>query len=76
MSNQRIAKMKPASFVNHDDPSIRISTLIKFMETAQKALEDRKLEDEAFRFECLAQYLRDDYKLGTPLIFSGMAIGM
>lgn len=74
--NQRIARMKPASMTNYDDPNIRVSTLIKFLESAQLALEDRKLEDEAFRFECLAQYLREDYKLGTPLVFSGMAIGM
>lgn len=76
MSNQRIAKTKPASFVNHDDPTIRVSTLINFMVAAQKALEARGEADEAFRFECLAQYLREDYKLGTPLVFSGTAIGM
>lgn len=76
MSNQRIAKMKPASFINHDDPAIRISTLIAFMEAAQKALEDRGEEDSAFRFECLTQYLREDHKPGKPLLFSKTAIGM
>ena len=74
--NQRIAKMKPASFVNHDDPAIRISTLITFVEAAHKALEARGEEDSAFRFECLLQYLREDHKAGTPLLFSKTAIGM
>jgi len=74
--HQRIAKMKPASFINHDDPAIRISTLITFMETAQKALEAKGLDDEAFRFECLTQYLREDHKPGKPLTYCGMAIGL
>lgn len=76
MSNQRIAKMKPASFTGHDDPLIRVSMLINFMVAAQKALEAKGEEDGAFRFECLAQYLREDYKLGTPLVFTKTAIGM
>ena len=76
MSNQRIARMKPASFINHDNPTIRISTLITFMDAAQKALEAKGEMDEAFRFECLVQYLRQDYKPGTPLLFSKSAIGM
>ena len=74
--NQRIARMKPASMTNHDDPSIRVSSLIKFIEGAQLALEARGEEDSAVRFECLAQYLRDDYKLGIPFVFRGAAIGM
>lgn len=74
--NQRIARMKPASMLNHDDPSIRISTLINFMESAQQALESKGEVDAAFRFECLAQYLREDHKPGTPLIFSKTIIGM
>lgn len=76
MSNQRIARMKPASFVNHDNPSINVSTLTKFMEAAQKALEAKGEMDEAFRFECIVQYLQKDYKLGTPLVFTPTAIGM
>lgn len=74
--NQRIAKMKPASFINHDDPAIRISTLITFVEAAHKALEARGEEDSAFRFECLLQYLREDHKPGKPLTYCGMAIGL
>jgi hypothetical protein len=46
------------------------------METAQKALEAKGLEDEAFRFECLTQYLREDHKPGKPLTYCGMAIGL
>jgi len=48
--NQRIAKMKPASMSNYDDPNIRVSTLIKFLEGAQLALEARGEEDSALRF--------------------------
>ena len=46
------------------------------MESAQQALESKGEVDAAFRFECLAQYLREDHKPGTPLIFSKTIIGM
>jgi hypothetical protein len=74
--NQRIARMKPASMNSHDNPSIHVTTLINFMGAAQKALEARGEMDEAFRFECIVQYLRNDYRSGTPLLFSGGAIGL
>lgn len=74
--NQRIAKMKPASLLNHDDPSIRTSTLVAFLEAAQQALEARGEEDAAVRFECFKEYLLNDYKMGSPLLFSKSAIGM
>ena len=74
--NQRIARMKPASMTNHDDPSIRVSTLIKFIEGAQLALEARGEEDSAVRFECFKDYLLNDYKMGSALLFSKSAIGM
>jgi hypothetical protein len=74
--NQRIAKMKPASMSSFDDPVIRASTLIKFLEGAQLALEARGEEDSALRFECFKDYLRLDYKSGSSLTFSRTAIGM
>lgn len=74
--NQRIAKMKPASLLNHDDPNIRTSTLVAFLEAAQQALEARGEEDAAIRFECFKDYLRNDHKSGTPLVFRGRTIGM
>lgn len=74
--NQRIAHMKSASMVGHDDPSIRSSTLIKFLSEAQLALEARGEEDAAFRFECFKQWVEQDYKPGKPFAFSKTAIGM
>ena len=74
--NQRIARMKPASMTNHYDPSIRVSSLIKFIEGAQLALEARGEEDSAVRFECFKDYLLNDYKMGSALLFSKSAIGM
>ena len=73
---QRKANMKPASFANHDNPSIRIHSLIKFVDQAQKACESRGEEDAAFRFECFKQWLEMDYRSGKPFEFSTTAIGM
>lgn len=72
---QRAARMKP-SMDSFDNPSIRISTLIKFAEDAQKALEARGEVDSALRFECLKDYLEQDYKSGTSFVFKGSAIGL
>jgi hypothetical protein len=72
---QRAARMKP-SMDSFDNPSIRISALIKFAEGAQKALEERGDTDSALCFECLKDYLEQDYKLGTPFVFKGSAIGL
>ena len=71
---QRKANMKPASL--SDRYSIDAGDLIKFCEQAMVSLESRDLSDEAFRFEMLAEYLRNDYKPGQSLKFSGRAIGL
>jgi hypothetical protein len=73
---QRHAKMKPASMTHYDDPNIRLSSLIKFVRHAQKALEDRGAMDEAVNFECLGDYLEQDYKPGTTFEFKAHAIGL
>lgn len=72
---QRAARMKPA-MDSFDNPSIRISALIKFAAAAQLALEDRGEIDSALCFECLKDYLTQDYKPGTPFVFKGSAIGL
>lgn len=73
---QRRANMKPASMTHYDDPNIRLSALIKFVRHAQQALQDRGAADEAVTFECLGDFLEQDYKPGTPLVFKHQAIGL
>lgn len=74
--NQRPAKMKPASMTSFDNPTIRMSALISFVREAQLALEAKGEEDSALRFECLKEYLEQDYKSSTPFVFAKRAIGM
>ena len=73
---QRRANMKPASMSSFDDPMIRISALIKFAKEAQLALEAKGEMDSAVCFECLKDYLEQDYKAGTPFAFKKHAIGL
>lgn len=72
---QRQTRMKQPMQV-FDDPMIRMSSLIKFVDTACKELEFRGEVDSALCFECLRDYLEQDYKPGTPFAFTGHAIGL
>jgi hypothetical protein len=74
--NQRVAKMKPASFMSHDNPTIRVHSLVKFLHDAQLACEAKGEEDSALRFECFKEWLEQDYKPGQTFQFSKTAIGM
>lgn len=71
---QRKANMKPATL--SDRYAVDAGELIKFCEQAMMSLDTRGLADEAFRFEMFAEYLRNDYKPGQSLKFSGRAIGL
>jgi hypothetical protein len=73
---QRRASMKPASMSSFDNPVIRISALIKFAKDAQHALESKGEVDSALCFECLKDYLEQDYKPNTPFVFKHHAIGL
>ena len=50
--------------------------LIKFMEECQRQLTLKGEPDSAFRFEMVAEYLRQDFKPGTPLQYTPMALGL
>ena len=50
--------------------------LIKFMEECQHQLTLKGEPDSAFRFEMVAEYLRQDFKPGTPLQYTPMALGL
>lgn len=71
---QRKANMKPAAL--SDRYGVDVGDLIKFCEQAMLSLDQRGHTDEAFRFEMFAEYLREDYKPGQSLKFSGRAIGL
>lgn len=72
---QRRANMKPASMSTFDDPTIRLSSLIKFVRAAQHSLEKANDVDSAVTFECFGDFLELDYKPGTPFVFDSRAIG-
>lgn len=59
---QRRANMKPAAM--NDIERIDTLTLVKFFKAAKEDLERRKLEDEAFRFEMMEDYFRNEYRGG------------
>jgi len=50
--------------------------LIKFMEECQRQLILKGEPDSAFRFEMVAEYLRQDFKPGSPLQYTPMALGL
>lgn len=71
----RATHNKP-TMATFDDPPIRLSALIKFAKAAQAELERRGDMDSALCFECLKDYLEQDYKPGMPFVFKGTAIGL
>jgi hypothetical protein len=46
------------------------------MEECQRQLILKGEPDSAFRFEMVAEYLRQDFKPGTPLHYTPMALGL
>lgn len=50
--------------------------LLKFVEECQHQLTLKGESDSAFRFEMIAEYLRQDFKPGTPFLYTPMALGL
>ena len=71
---QRNANMKPAAL--NDDVRVSLGSLIEFISSCERALRSRGEEDEAFRFECINEYLKNDYSPSKGLRFKPGAIGL
>lgn len=56
---QRKAHMKPAAI---GPDRVTTTVLVKFFKAAKEDLSRRGLSDEAFRFEMLEEYFRNDYR--------------
>lgn len=50
--------------------------LIKFIEECQHQLTLKGEPDSAFRFEMVADYLKNDFKPGSPLYYNPMVLGL
>lgn len=71
---QRKANMKPATL--QDGCNVSLRSLIDFVGQCETALKAKGQDDEAFRFECLQEYLRNDFHPRDGLKFKGGAIGL
>lgn len=69
---RRQSHKAPASLTGVD--RIGTMTLVKFLKAAKEDLERRGLEDEAFRFEMMEEYFRNDFK--GSLTYSPSILGM
>ena len=66
--------MKPAAL--QDGCNVPLRSLIAFIEDCERSLKAKGEEDEAFRFECIAQYLRNDFTPSKGLTFKSGVIGL
>jgi hypothetical protein len=71
---QRKANMKPAAL--SDDVRVSLGSLMEFILSCELALKARGEEDEAFRFECIREYLKNDYTPSKGLHFKPGVIGL
>jgi len=71
---QRKANMKPAGL--QDGCNVSLGSLITFIESCEKSLKSKGHEDEAFRFECIADYLRKDFTPSKGLTFKSGVLGL
>jgi hypothetical protein len=71
---QRKANMKPAAL--SDDVRVSLGSLMEFISSCELALRAKGEEDEAFRFECILEYLKNDYTPSKGLHFRPGAIGL
>lgn len=71
---QRKANMKPAGL--QDSCNVSLGSLINFIEDCEAALRKKGEEEEAFRFECIAEYLRKDYTPSKGLNFKPGVLGL
>jgi hypothetical protein len=55
---------------------IDIFQLIKFLEQAEKNLEQENETDAAFRISCMVDFFKQDYKEGKSLVYKAAAIGL
>ena len=72
--NQRKANMKPAAL--QDGCNVSLRSLIAFIDDCERSLRSSGEEDEAFRFECIAEYLRKDYTPSKGLLFKPGVLGL
>lgn len=72
--HQRKANMKPAGL--DDSVNISLRSLIEFVSDCESTLQSKGEEDEAFRFECLLEYLRNDFTPSKGLHFKPGVIGL
>lgn len=54
---------------------IDVFQLIKFLEQAEKKLEQENETDAAFRISCMIDFFKQDYKEGKSLVYKAAAIG-
>lgn len=71
---QRKANMKPAAL--SDDVRVPLGTLVEFIHSCETALRSRGEEEEAFRFECILEYLKNDYTPSKGLCFKPGVLGL
>jgi|DEB3_MinimDraft_2_1074329.scaffolds.fasta_scaffold10095_3 hypothetical protein len=71
---QRKANMKPAAL--QDGCNVSLRSLIAFIESCETTLKSKGHEDEAFRFECIAEYLRKDFSPSKGLTFKSGVLGL
>lgn len=71
---QRKANMKPAAL--DDNVRIPLGSLMEFITNCELALRARGEEDEAFRFECINEYLKQEFTPSKGLHFKPGVIGL
>jgi hypothetical protein len=71
---QRKANMKPAAL--QDGCNVSLRSLIDFIDSCEKTLRAKGQEDEAFRFECISEYLKNDFAPSKGLTFRSGVIGL
>ena len=72
--HQRKANMKPAAM--NDDVRIPLGSLTEFILNCELALSARGEVDEAFRFECIREYLQQEFTPSKGLHFKPGVIGL
>lgn len=71
---QRKANMKPAAL--QDGCSVSLRSLLSFIDDCERTLKAKGEEDEAFRFECISEYLRKEFNPSKGLTFKPGVIGL
>ena len=74
--NQRAGRFHAASLNDSGGGNIALGDLIKFVRSAQDALEQTGESDSALRFEILGDFIENDVVAGAPFKFSTKALGL